>query len=125
MPDTIMLPVKPVYADAILDGSKRYEFRRTKPRWEPDSVVLYASAPVKQVVGEARVHCIFTGTPEHIWETCKDAAGISHEDYMRYFAGAKTAYALVLLDPERFNPPRTLADYGIKRAPQSFVYLPD
>lgn len=47
----VLLPIKPRYATRIMDGSKRVEFRRRPFGRVPEWVVIYASAPVKQVVG--------------------------------------------------------------------------
>lgn len=42
---------------------------------------------------------------------------------MRYFQDRDTAYAIQLGELTRFDTPRTLADYQVKAAPQSFVYI--
>ena len=47
------LPIKPIYANRILEGSKRYEFRRTRLRQDITHVVIYSTSPVKKIVGIA------------------------------------------------------------------------
>ena len=49
----VLLSIKPEYASKILDGTKRYEYRRAIfKRTEVTTVVVYASDPVRKVIGE-------------------------------------------------------------------------
>jgi len=40
-----------------------------------------------------------------------------------YFNAKETAYAIKIGHAERFKKPRTLRDYNIDSAPQSFAYI--
>ena len=50
---TYLMSIKPLFAEQILSGQKRYELRRRAGEISAGSlVVLYASNPVKAIVGE-------------------------------------------------------------------------
>lgn len=120
---TMLLSIKPIYAKVILEGKKQYEFRKSKPKEGIDRIVFYASSPQKQIVGEAAIDEILEGTPQEIWEIAKTAAGITKEFFFSYYSGKKRAVAFKLKDVIIYHPPKTLEDYGINHAPQSFIYL--
>ena len=51
---TILISIKPEYASKILDGIKKYEYRTTKAK-NVNKMIIYATSPVKKVIGEAEV----------------------------------------------------------------------
>lgn len=121
-----ILSIKPEYADRILSGEKRYEFRkRIFKRKDVDTIVIYSTSPCCRIVGEASIGEILRSSPEEIWERTKERGGIAEDKFMTYFEGRETAYAIHIESVNRFEEPRTLADYApqVKAAPQSFVYV--
>ena len=95
MRPTLWISMKPLYADAILDGSKSYELRRIAPSVAPGSlVVLYASAPRKAVVGAFRLEKIIREPVESLWHVVRGCASVDHETYQEYFHGAELGTAL-------------------------------
>ena len=77
----MLLSIKPKYAKVILEGKKQYEFRKSRPKDGVDRIIFYASAPQKEVVGEALIDEILEGTPKEIWELAKTASGITKKFY--------------------------------------------
>ncbi len=120
---TMLLSIKPKYAKVILEGNKLYEFRKSKPKAGVDRIIFYASAPQKEVVGEATIDEILEGTPKEVWEIAKSAAGITKKFYFSYYAGKDKAIAYKLKDVVVYETPKCLSEYGLNQAPQSFVYL--
>lgn len=119
----MLLSIKPKYINAIFEGKKQYEFRKSKPKEGVDRIIFYASSPRKKVVGEAAIDEILEGTPKEIWEISKNAAGITKKFYFSYYAGKDKAIAYKLKEVVIYKEPKDLSDYGIKQVPQSFVYL--
>ena len=68
----VLLSIKPEYAFKIFDGTKRFEFRKVIFK-NPDvkTVVVYASSPVQQVIGEFEIENIFSYEPDALWEMQK------------------------------------------------------
>lgn len=119
----MLLSIKPEYAKAILDGQKKYEFRKIRCKAGTNKIVFYATAPESKVVGEAEIEDILEGSPFEIWEQAKEAAGITRAKYCHYYHGYDKAIAYQLKNVIAYDPPKKLSDYGINHVPQSFVYL--
>ena len=86
-------------------------------------MIIYSTAPVMKVVGEAKVEEILEDVPEKIWNITKNDSGISENFFEEYYKNKETAVAYKLNDIIKYKEPRELKDYGIKNAPQSFIYL--
>lgn len=119
----ILLSINPEYSSQILQGTKKYEFRRQIAKRQVDEIVIYSTFPEMKVVGSVKVNAVIQNTPEKLWEETKDFAGISKENFFSYFEGKNNAFAYKLGDVIEFNPPQRLVDYDVKVAPQSFIYL--
>lgn len=123
----LFISVKPRYADAILDGRKTVELRRTRPNLPDGSlIILYSSTPMRAVVGWAQLTGVREGTPVEIWDGYGDAAAITEVDYDAYFDGTDQAFAIELDDvvaAEQPIPLSTIRELGIQ-PPQSWRYVP-
>jgi predicted transcriptional regulator len=123
----LFISVKPQYADAILDGRKTVELRRTRPNLPDGSIViLYSSTPTRAVVGWAQLIGVREGTPIEIWDEYGAAAAIEELDYDAYFDGTDQAFALELDDIVAARQPIPLSvirSIGIQ-PPQSWRYVP-
>lgn len=123
----VLLSIKPKYADRIMAGSKKFEFRKVIFR-HPDvhEIVIYSSSPVKKIVGTCTIRSVVAHDPLTLWEHCKEAAGIGEEDFFAYFEGRKRGYAIEIgmTDPlERPVDPKVCDPEFIP--PQSFQYVDD
>ena len=119
----VLLSINPEYVDMIFSGIKKYEFRKCLCRRPIDRIVIYCTAPVMKVVGEATVVDVLVDDPKHMWRTVKRGAGISKEFFDAYYENRKNAVAYRLGEVYRFEKPLDLDVYGIKHAPQSFAYV--
>lgn len=119
----ILLSINPEHVEHILDGSKQYEFRKTKCKEEIDGIIIYSTAPVKQVVAEADVETILVDTPAEVWKKTRRNSGISEEFFFKYYSGRSNAVAYKLSNLNVFEEPKSLIDYGVTTAPQSYVYV--
>jgi predicted transcriptional regulator len=121
----VLLSVKPRFADQIMAGTKRVEFRRSWAKQPVGLLVIYSSSPVQRIVGMVEVEGSVTDSPAKIWTVCKPRGpGISRKDLMEYFAGKSRGYGILL--GQTIAPPRAIAPKSIFkgfRAPQSFRYL--
>lgn len=120
---TILLSIKPEYVAKIFDHTKQYEFRKRIPHKPVKRVVVYSSDPEQRVVGEFEVLEIVRMKPSPLWETTKKAAGITRAKFREYFHGCETACAFKIGNTVLYETPKTLMDFGINSAPQSFCYL--
>lgn len=119
----VILSIKPEFVDRILNGTKRFEFRRTIFKEPVQSVVIYSTKPVGQVVAEFDIERIHRLPVAELWNTTKDYAGISHQRFLDYFQGKEFGYAIEIGKVNEFEHPLSLlSDFGVT-PPQSFVYV--
>lgn len=119
----MLLSIKPEYVDKIVAGRKKYEFRKFHCRKGIDTIVIYATAPVKKVIGEVALLDIIEGSVEYVWHKTKGFGGILEKDYMAYYQGKKVAIAYQLGKVTLYNDPMELKDLGLDYVPQSFAYI--
>jgi predicted transcriptional regulator len=62
----ILISIKPEYADRIINGTKKYEFRSKKPRLSFDYIVIYWTFPKMKVLAEVKVEEILEYTPQQL-----------------------------------------------------------
>lgn len=120
---TILLSIKPEYVKKIFEGTKKYEFRKHLSQKNVEKIVVYSSSPEQVVIGEVKVIGTLSMKPSPLWEFTKKEAGISRAKFREYFHGCTEAFAYKLGEATLYESPKSLNAYGIKQAPQSFVYL--
>lgn len=123
MMPSILLSIKPEYAEKILSGEKRYEFRRKLCKREIDKIYIYAIRPVQKVIAEEEVTGRLEGDRDEIWERTKDFAGTDRCGYERYLEGMSGAKAYCLGKVTRYEEGKELKDFGLLCGPRSFVYI--
>lgn len=120
----VLLPIRPRYADAIMDGEKRFEFRRRPFRARPDVVVVYSTSPVQQVIGWFTVEEMIESDPHDLWERFGAWGSIDKSAFDAYFDGSKGAMALRIGEVFKLKHPMPLEELtGSRRPPQAFQYI--
>ncbi|WP_084467779.1 ASCH domain-containing protein [Actinokineospora inagensis] len=126
-PRPLLISVHPRFAEAILDGTKTVELRRTRVAAPEGSlIVLYATAPVMAVVGSVTLAKRHTASPSTIWRRHRQHMNLTRAEFNDYLTGATTATALILESPQRLNqafPLATLREHGPFSPPQSYRYI--
>ena len=119
----VVISIKPQYVDKIISKEKTYEFRRVVFKKEVDNVIIYATAPMKKIVGSFELEEIIKDTPSNLWDNFSSESGICEKDFFSYFEGKDMGFALKVgeLDIlDEFIDVNLLDDFN---APQSFVYV--
>ena len=120
----VLLSIKPEFVEKIFAGTKKYEFRKSLfRRSDVKNVVIYASSPVKRVVGEFEIDDILSDDVDSLWERTKKHSGITKTFYKSYFQNKKTANAIQIGHLIKYEVTKSLSDYNIHQAPQSFCYI--
>ncbi len=119
----ILLSINPEHVENILNGTKKYEFRKVKCKKAVNEIVIYSTAPVMKVVASVSVKKVIEGEPEKVWDITKDGAGIEKSHFDKYYEKSSCAVAYKLGKVKKFDVPVSLEEYGITRPPQSFMYL--
>jgi predicted transcriptional regulator len=119
----VLLSIKPEFAFKIFDGTKRFEFRKVIFK-NPDvkTVVVYASSPVQQVIGEFEIDDIISDSPTDVWEKTKKFSGITKSLFNKYFENREVAHAIKIKEAKKYEKPLCLEAFNVV-PPQSYVYL--
>lgn len=119
----MLLSINPEYVGRILRGEKEYEYRKFRCRSDVNKIVIYATAPQKQVVAEAEISEIIEDNILSVWRQTKERSGVSYPFFRKYYKGKKTAIAYRLKNLTVYDTPMTLHEIGVAKAPQSYCYL--
>ena len=113
-----------MYADKILSGEKKYEFRRSIFKDQSvKKVIIYASSPIQKIIGEFDIESVISLELNELWESTKQHSGIDKTLYDSYFHGKEIGHAIKVKKTKRYKKHQDLNDYDIKYPPQSFCYL--
>lgn len=124
MKKTVLMSIKPEFANKIFDGTKRYEFRRVifKNR-NIDRIVVYASFPVMKIIGEFMVGDILEMDIDELWEATAEESGTSKDFFKAYYSGKEKGYAIRIAAVKKYEEPLSLEKTYNVRPPQSFQYI--
>ncbi len=141
----IIISIRPKWVACILNGEKTIEARKSAPKCElPIEVYIYCTKGdyigrisnkyVGKVVAKFRLRKVEEIICRPIcgeWECYTKTLGYSeisqasclkNREIVRYLKG-KNGYAWHISDLQIFGEPKSLSDFGLKRAPQSWQYI--
>ena len=122
----ILLSIKPRFVDEIRRGNKLYEYRKILPKKNCiRKLLIYESCPVKRVVAECDIESFIWMNTEKLWEKTASLSGIDKCFYDQYFDNRPLAGAIKMRNIRFFDKVKTIDEYNIKVAPQSFCYIED
>lgn len=105
-----LISIHPQYVAAILSGAKTVECRKSAIGLSVgDTLMLYATAPIKAVLGRARVKDLHRDTPQRLWDQFQHRTCVTEADFFAYYANAPTATLIALADVEQFANPVALS----------------
>ena len=120
----VLLSIKPEFVSKIFDGSKTYEYRRVIfKRTEVTTVIIYASGPIKKVIGEFEIGEILHEEPQALWVKTGDKAGLTKRRFLEYFENVEKGYAIMVKQARMYDAPLPLNSFMVSSPPQSFMYL--
>jgi len=119
----MLLSIKPEYGNKIISGKKKYEFREFHCREGIDTIVNYATAPMKKVIGEVALLDIIEGDVEYVWHETRGFGGILKRDCKAYYKEREVSIAHQLGEVIVYDEPMGLKDLGLNYVPQSYAYI--
>lgn len=119
----MLLSIKPEYVEKILTGTKKYEFRKFHCREDVDTIVIYATAPIKQVVAEAPIVAVIEDDVDEVWKQTHPNGGVTKKAFKDYYKNKNVAIAYQLGDVRKYDEPMALSEIGLSYVPQSFAYI--
>lgn len=85
------MTIYPKNIEKIEAGIKKYEFRRSIYKHQDvENAYIYASVPIKKIVGVFKIGQVVSGIPEEVWDRCDVGSATTKESLMEYFKGKET-----------------------------------
>jgi len=126
----IILSIHPKWAKLIYEGKKTIEWRKTLPKKikKGDKVFLYETSPVFKITGYVDFNFadIYDKNSDDVkWlrkDFVEDKGCVTIDRLNQYQGQSSQVYGWRVSLPCKFSTPKTLEDFGLKRAPQSWQY---
>lgn len=124
----LLLSLQPRYAELIFNETKKAELRRIRPRVDKgDFLFIYVSSPEKVLLGSCEVKEVIQSSPSNLWQLVNKDSGLKKSEFLEYFNGVSTGYAICVQNVQKFNQPIKLArlqqEWDGFHPPQSYRYL--
>ena len=120
----VILSIKPIYAQAIIAGTKKVEFRKKIFKRRVEKIFIYSSMPKKKMIGYFTFSDIEEDTPFNLWTKFKEVGGISEKDFFEYYKNVEKGFSIKINEVVKFENEIVPEDFIEKFcAPQSYVYI--
>lgn len=124
----LLLSLQPRYAELIFNEIKKTELRRIRPRVDKgDFLFIYVSSPEKVLLGSCEVKEVIQSSPSNLWQLVNKDSGLKKSEFLEYFNGVSTGYAISIQNVQKFNQPIKLSrlqqEWDGFHPPQSYRYL--
>jgi predicted transcriptional regulator len=101
----LFISVKPEFAEKIISKEKKIELRTVKPNVEAGSyIIIYASSPVKSVIGFGIIQQIIETTPREMWVNYSNLLGIDKSRFNEYYNGKQKAIGIKIKEVQEITP---------------------
>lgn len=116
------MSIHPRHAARIYGGVKVFEFRRRVVRCVPgDKILIYETSPVSKVTGEVFVEKVVISDAATLCALEGDKS--ERAAVTNYLHGGDNCTAIGLRSARMFPTPVLLAELGIARPPQSYLFM--
>lgn len=131
----VILSIHPKWAKLIYEGKKTIEWRKTFP-WRADKgdiVYIYETAPIKKITGSFifnKHYRYLLDAYEEAWIDQYKMRGIDIigsgcvpvNELQKYQNNSRSLHGWCCVGALRFDTPKSLEEFGLKRPPQSWQY---
>lgn len=116
-----LISIHPQYVEKIIKNEKKYEYRKVKFRIDVKKIFIYATVPIKKIVGYILVDEIINEMPEQMWSKTSCFAGLSKPELFHYAKNKPLfAYHIKKFTNLDFINPYVIGEFA---APQSIIYF--
>lgn len=118
---TYVMSIKKEYGMNLLEHKALWEYRRRKSRIDVgDRIILYATAPDSELIGEFIVGEIINGNPSEVWEKTKDDICYKKEEVISYLESGNFPIAFRASNPRTYSSPVSIDKIPFFRPPMSY-----
>ena len=126
--NTLLLSIRPKYADQIFQHTKTVELRRVRPKRleNGDLVLIYVSSPVQALMGAFKVDKIIEKPLKQLWLRVGNQAGITRQEFDAYYNGRAVGIGIFFKIQDVWQLPKPITLDILKKQnfypPQGFRY---
>jgi len=118
----ILISIQPKWCEKIMNLSKRWEMRKTRPK-EPGPYMVYIyQTEGGGVIGTFVCDSFFPVTPDDFNKAILNDCQLTMKEALEYAAG-KMVYLWRIRSLVEYREPRPLSDFKLERPPQSWCYV--
>lgn len=123
--ENVLISIKPEYADQIMNGIKKVEFRKVCFGSQVRRVFIYSSSTVKRIVGYFTIEAVERYNPKVLWDKYHQVGGIDQSSFFRYFGEKEEGTAIIIKEVFPYRYGLSLQDvFGNNyTAPQNYRYI--
>lgn len=119
----IILSIKSFWANEIIKGTKKVEFRRKNLPKNTNQVIINSTGKFKGIVGYFTIDEIVKDSPENLWNKYKDIGSIDKTSFFEYYNGVDEGYAILIKEAipiPTINPSILIKNFV---SPQFYKYV--
>lgn len=136
----VLISIRREWCDMIRNGTKTLELRKSRPKQEPPfTCYIYESGEYVpaymggsyaglyqpgKVIGEFTCDCIMRHCEMANIDLAEQGSGVKREKIRKYAKNGEV-FGWHIEDLKIYPKPLPLKEIGVKRAPQSWYYVPD
>jgi len=126
MPECYVMSIKKEYGLNLLHRRAFWEYRRRKSLIRRgDKILLYATAPHKELIGEFIVGDVIIGNSHDVWERTKQEVCYSIEEVVPYLESGNFPIAFRVTSPRIYSNPLPLDKIPFFKPPMSYCRAPE
>ena len=119
----LLISIKPKYVEQIMLGNKTFELRRRFTSKDIDSMLIYRTRDEMKIVGEVHIKKVHKLKLPELWKMVKGKSFVSKEEFYAYYENLTEGYAIELDEINHYDNYVSLKEYGVKRPPQSYMFV--
>lgn len=121
-----VMSIKKKYGMNLLEGRSLWEYRRRRSRIDiGDKIILYATVPDRELIGEFIVGKIIIGNSDEVWEKTKGDVCYSLDEVLPYLKSGKFPIAFQVTKPHIYQKPIELSKIPFFKPPMSYCKASD
>lgn len=126
----LLISVKPIFAEKILNGEKTIELRKSAPKKvnKESYILIYVTSPIKELWAVCKINNIIKEDKSIFWKKYGFKTGVTENEFKEYYNKNENAYGIELKQIKNFSK-HSIDLKNLKKAfpnfmpPQTYTYI--
>jgi len=115
------MSIKKEYGLNLLESKALWEYRRRKSRINVgDKIILYATSPNNELIGEFVVGEVISGSPEELWERTRNDVCYQEDEVTSYLKSGNFPIAFKVNSPKKYSQAISTSKIPSFKPPMSY-----